>query len=295
MSSRIPPGRTLIHAESVSDKGPEYSFIYELLDDGTATYENFRLSATNLLQIEDISYSAAVRRYLFGFSDTAGLSGNAVSVEVAKRDMALGIGVEQIDGLNTVVPSFRWTPRLGVHSLYIEAAYRNALFGAYRRCLFEKRIGVLQLAIYDTILMENLQRMSVDLSINGYEDGNTNIYLSVERPLYFVKYSNSDHKISVNAAVGYNSKSDLCYSTAKKYDSLRLIYRPALRLKRGSIALSLGAGYSFIEKEAVYSYGVSADYTIGGTASLELSCEETSSSYIYKEIRYCRFGLIKTW
>ncbi len=295
ITSRSPANETLLHIHRSDDKSPIPGLSFEYLSDDTTTFRSYRLSALNFATVDDIKYSAAIKRFTFDFSQRSGVEGNSISLEVGVKDVTFGVGFEESDEFKSVVPTFRWTPVVGLHSLYLEAAYRNGLFASYRGCMLDSRTNALTLAVYDTILTESLEKMHLDLTVNSYDDGNTNVYASFQGPVYVKRRGGIKHAFLFSAAAGYNTKTDLCYRPARSYDTLQLLYRPEIRLESGSLALSLGTGYSFGEGEAVYSYGVSLNGRVFDAASIELSCEETSTSYLYKEIRYCSFNLTKAW
>ncbi len=293
-STTKPSLKTLLHITHEKVK-PYVVLTMESADDSQTAYVGYQAKVANLMAIRGIRYSAVAKKYRFGFKSDPKTTGKGFFLQAGTRTMRLGLGIEQIGDLNTLVPTFVWSPVYGIHTFYIEAAYRNGIFSNYRRCMLDNDIRVMHLGIYDKILMENLSYTELALNINAYDDHNTNLYATINVPLYSTAFMGMTHAIYLNENIDYNTKTDVCYHPSKLYDSTYLKYRPKFTFKNGSIEVGLGKGYSFQNGEAITSYMLKGDYRVKNLAKFEINCEQLQSSFTTDDILYCTFNIIQGW
>ncbi len=295
-STTKPSLKTLLHVvDDKRKKRPSLRFSVDYASDSQTRYTNYRLKIANLMHVNGIRYSASAERYFFNFKGAKNRDGKGFFLHAGTEKMAFGLGVESFDTFNTLVPTFNWSPVAGVHSLYIDTYYKNAVFANYRACTLKNQTNLFHIGIYDRILLENLNYAEVSLSLNAYEDGNTNIYAMASVPLYTTSAFGMEHTILLNENIDYNTKTDVCYTPSRLYDSTYIKYRPKIDFKNGSLQLTLGSGYSFQNQERVSSYAILGNYTLKDFVTFEINCEQLQSSFTTEDIRYCTFNIMQAW
>jgi hypothetical protein len=295
-STTKPTLKTLLHiADEPKRKRPSLHFSVDYANDNQTRYRNYNLKIANIAQVNGIRYSAAAKRYFFDFKEHDDRDGKGFFLYAGTKNMEFGLGVESFGTFNTLVPTFNWSPVFGAHSLYIDAYYRNAVFANYRACVLENETDLFHLGIYDKMLLEDLNYAEFALSINAYEDGNTNIYGIATVPIYTTTAFGMEHAILLNENIDYNTKTDVCYNPSQLYDSTYVKYRPKLTFNKGYLQLTLGSGYSFKNEERVGSYAIQGSYTLKDFVTFELNCEQLQSSFTTEDIRYCTFNIMQTW
>ena len=295
-STTKPSLKTLLHITGESrKKRPSLRFSVDYANDNQTRYRNYTLKIANLMQINGIRYSASAKRYFFDFKENKDRDGKGFFLHAGTKNMEFGLGVESFGTFNTLVPTFNWSPVLGVHSFYIDAYYRNAVFANYRACMLKNRTDLFHLGIYDKILLEDLNYAELALSLNAYEDGNTNIYGIATVPIYSTMAFGIEHTLLLNENIDFNTKTDVCYTPSRLYDSTYIKYRPKLTFDNGSLQVTLGSGYSFKNRERVSSYAIMGNYTLKDLVTFELNCEQLQSSFTTEDIHYCTFNIMQAW
>ncbi len=294
-STTRPSLKTLLHITPHRNTKPHLELHADYADDAQTRYLNYRIKVANLMAVNGIRYSAAARRFNLDFHGRGKENGKGFALEVQKGTLSLSLGVTQFEEYNMLEPRLTWAPVYGSHTLYMELAWQNGIFQNYRKCMLTGHTGVLHAALYDRILMENLDHTEIGISINAYEDKNINLNAMLDYPFYTVTAWGIKHTFALNENIEYNSKTDLCYSPSRFYDTTYLKYRPKMDFDNGSLRLSLGSGYAFNSGEGVTSYGLESTYTLHGLATLELNCEQTQSSFTTEDIKYCNFNIIQEW
>ena len=291
-----PSLETLLDISGAKRKNkPSLQLQMDYVRDSEVRYRNYQVKVANLLTINGIRYSASAKKYLFSFNEASDVKGKGFMIHMQKGTFQLGIGVKELGDINSFVPELSWAPVYGAHNLYFDLFYQNGAFVNYRNCMIENKTNVLHAGINDKILMDNFDFTEMSLSVNAYEDGNTNVYGMLLYPFYNFTFLGLDHTFLFNENIDYNSKTDVCYSPARLYDSSYLIYNPKVTFDNGSLEVRLGKGYSFKNRENISSYVVKGDYRVNNIASVELNCERVQSSFTSDDIDYCTFNIIQEW
>jgi len=296
ISTTKPSLKTLLHIETQPQHHkPHLEFTLDYASDSQMLYRNYQIMVANLLTINGIRYSASTQKYLFNFQNKKQQKGKGFYLSAKRKNLTLSLGVEQFSTFNTLVPKITWSKLYGAHNLFMDIYYQNGVFTNYRSCMIENQTKVFHAGIYDRILLENLNFAELGISLNAYDDGNINLYAMAEYPFYTTTVWGIDHTFAINENIDYNSKTAVCYQPSELYDSTYLKYKPKVDFSDGSLEISMGSGYSFKNKEQVYSYAVKGDYTINHTATFEINCERLQSSFTSDDIDYCTLNIIQGW
>ncbi len=264
------------------------------VDDSLMTHHNYKIGVNRLFSVGGFKYGMHLEKFDFQEKDKHN-DGVGVFVKAQKDTVTMSVGLEHFNDFDTIVPHLSWSPNLGSHNLLLETYYRNGAFINYRKCMIEKKLGVYHVGLYDSMLLENLDFMEIGLDINHFEDDNTNFYGQFSYPLLTGSTFDVEHALFFNENVEYNTKTTVCSKPMELYDTSYLKYRPKIRFRDGSIELSGGAGYSFKNKEVVYSYGINGSYTIDKFATLSINCERLQSSFTNDDMNFCSLNVLQAW
>jgi predicted Zn-dependent protease len=263
--------------------------------DSHVRYTDYQLMVQNLITVNGIRYSVSAQKYLFHFINQYEKKGKGFFLHMKRGNLQVSLGVKEMGDFNLLVPKLSWSTHYGVHDFYFDAYYQNGAFTNYRKCMILNQTDVLHIGLYDRILMDNLDFTELSLSLNAYDDGNTNIYATLAYPLYSFNLWGLDHKLIFNENIDFNSKTKVCSQPSSLYDSTYLIYNPKMTFNQGSMEIKLGQGYSFSNQEYISNYMIKGDYRVNNIASLELNCEKVQSSFTSDDIDYCTFNIIQEW
>lgn len=290
-----PTLKTLLHVNSEKSPKPTLSLTMDYANDSQTDYRNYQVKVANLMAINGIRYSAVAQRYDFRFDREDAQHGKGFFLEAGTKTLTFSIGVESFKKFNTLVPKIHWAPIFGIHTLDMELSYRNGIFGNYRACMLKNQTDMLHFGLYDRILMDNLDYTELGFTVNHYEDKNTNIYASLDLPIWSASFLGLGHTLSFNENIDYNTKTDVCYTPTRLYDSTYLKYSPKISFQEGSLEATIGGGYSFENREALSSYGLKGSYTINRLATFDINCEQQQSSFTTDKIQYCTFNITQGW
>jgi tetratricopeptide (TPR) repeat protein len=274
---------------------PSAHFQIDYVRDSHVRYTNYQLMVQNLITANGIRYSVSAQKYLFHFIKQYEKKGKGFFLHMKRGNLQVSLGVKELGDFNLLVPKLSWSTNYGVHNFYFDAYYQNGAFANYRKCMILNKTDVLHVGLYDRILMDNLDFAEFSLSLNAFEDGNTNIYTTLTYPFYSFNFWGLNHKLIFNENIDFNSKTKVCSQPSSLYDSTYLIYNPKMTFNQGSMEIKLGKGYSFNNQEYISSYMIKGDYRVNNIASLELNCERVQSSFTSDDIDYCTFNIIQEW
>ena len=288
-----PSSKSLLGIKPPRDKSQVWLGL-DYADDSQMSYHNYKLGVDNLFKMGSFRYGMYLEKFDFE-GQSKHDDGLGLFLKAQKDKVTLSLGLEHFDAFDTVVPRVSWNPTLGSHNLFMEAYYRNGAFVNYRRCMIEKETSVYHIGMYDSIVLDSLETMELGLDINHFEDDNTNFYGLFSYPLLSGRALNVEHLLLFNENIEYNTKTKVCSNPMEFYDTSYLKYKPKMRFRDGSVELSVGTGYSFKNKEVVYSYGFNGHYAIDKFATLALSCERLQSSFTTDDMNFCRLNVIQDW
>jgi tetratricopeptide (TPR) repeat protein len=294
--SSKPPMKSFLHLgdEVKNKKDARLWAKLDYADDRDIRVYNPKMGVDNLWVEEGIGYGVMVEEFSFeGRGDSQ--KGMGLSFKAETKEWSIALGLEHFDTFDMIVPEFSWHTAMGEHTFFIDAYYRNGAFVNYRECMIDNEIGVYHMGIYDNILLEDLEVMNLGLDINHYEDKNTNLFGQFTYPLYTTRALGAEHRFLFNENVEYNSKIEVCSRPMEWYDTSYVKYQPSWEFKGGAVALSLGSGYSFNNKEVVYSYGLNGNYTLSKFATFEINCERLKSSFTTDDMNFCRLNVMSVW
>jgi tetratricopeptide (TPR) repeat protein len=294
--SSKPPMKSFLHLgdEVKNRKNARLWAKLDYADDRDIRVYNPKMGVDNLWVEEGIGYGIMVEEFSFE-GRGASKKGMGISFKAETKVWSLALGLEHFENFDMIVPELSWHSAIGAHTLFLDAYYRNGAFVNYRECMIDNEIGVYHMGIYDNILLDNLEVMSIGLDMNHYEDKNSNLFAQLTYPLYTTRAFGVEHRLLFNENIEYNSKTKVCSRPMEWYDTSYIKYQPSWEFKGGAMALSIGGGYSFNNEEVVYSYGVNGNYTISKFATLEINCERLKSSFTSDDMNFCRFNVMSDW
>lgn len=289
--------KLLVHAqdENKQKTKPQLKLSTDYVHDSLSKYINYKIGVVNFLSINGIRYSLQAQKFYVNQKQKKSQQGNGISFSAQKKKIFVSIGIDKFRNFTSFTQKLTWNPTVGIHELYMDFYHKNGLFSNYRNCMIETKDSLFHAGLQDHILMDDLNYVDLDFNVNAYKDHNINFNALLNYPLFNFNAQNINHTIIFNENLEYNTKTDVYYLPAKRYDATYLKYNPKYNFKNGSLSLSLGTGYSFSNSEQIYSYAFSGSYDVEKFATFEISCERVQSSFTSDDIDYCTFNIIQDW
>ncbi len=262
---------------------------------------------SNFAQIDNSSLSMGIKKSNFKTVENRNINTNITntkkSIDVLSvmayynfKNLSIGLGVDKFDDFNDFVAKLEYYHNLSNHSLSYVLSFENGIFETAATCMVEKDIDVISFALYDSILLKNLEQAEFTLEINNFSDNNLNINTFINHPINKIVYSNFANVFSIAGSYEYNSKSDTCYGAVDFFDGNYLQMRPKYKfLKDSYIEGIVSAGYSFKSNEALYAYGFIMKLMTEGYLNLSLDCHHYQSGYSPDGADECFASIMHIW
>ncbi len=293
-TTKTPTAALLLHINNQKPK-PTLRVSSEYVNDSIIKYINYKMAIEDFLVSNGIRYSVQAQRFYLEHKNIKKYQGNGIYVSAKNHKMTFTIGLDKFKDFTALMQEINYHTTSGIHDINLNFYYKNALFNNYRSCMIDTKDSVLHAGIYDQIMLENLNYLDIQLDINAYNDDNINLSAYLNYPLFHIWKYGLEHKIEFNTNFEYNTKTDICYTPDKTYDASYLLYTPKYNFKNGSIALGVGSGYSFSNKESLYTYSFKGDYNINKVATFEINCQRIQNSISYADMDYCTLNVIQDW
>lgn len=196
------------------------------------------------------------------------------------NDIAIALGVTQFEDFSDLLAKLTYRKSLAGHDLTMGLGYQNGAFVNNRARMIKERIGVIQLSLYDAILLSNLEQAQVSVQFNAYEDENMNVNSWIDYPIYTFKRDVLETVFALSGSYEYNTKPETATYLTEFYDGTYLQARPKLYLgKYGTLQLIGGVGYSFENEDMLYTYGLLAELSMYRLFDIRIDCRHYQSGY----------------
>jgi hypothetical protein len=267
---------------NISVKEPtrkDVTLSFHSLEDDTISNISYGIRLNKIAKIANGTLSIEAKKSRF---KTSGNKQNVDSFLTSfnYKDFSFGIGMSQFKKFNDIDVQMNYRKILAGHDMTFGLKSTNGAFINSNACSIENKINVVQLSLYDAILLSNLDQAEVGLTLNRYDDENINLNSWAEYPIYKISYLDFENDISLSGSYEFNTKTDTCYYSAKFFDGTYIQTRPKILLgKKGFIQGIGGIGYSFESSDFLYNYGLSMEFLMSKFIEVRVDCRHYQSGY----------------
>jgi hypothetical protein len=289
-----PSLQSMFHNKNQQNR-PNISLLFDYVNDDNLYHHTYGVKVDDIISVKDIYFGISTKKFYFK-SNRQKQEAEGYYLHSQKGDLSLALGLVKFQEYTNAVPSIGYKTTLQNHQLNFSLKYTNGIFINHRLCMLQNQTEVLQLNIYDKIILKNLDESDFNLEINTYDNDNVNVAASINYPLYHQQFHDYEHTIDFSGFYEYNSKQNLCYSAVSFYDISYLRIKPRLLLNSyGFLEAILGIGYSYENREVLATYGLNASVPLSQTIDLEVYCSHSQNSYSQNGYNTCAANIIYTW
>ena len=268
-----------INKPTTQNKLKDVTLSFHSLDDDTISNISYGVRVNNIAKVANGTLSVGAKRSTFK-NDTLKEDVDSFITSFNYKNFSVGVGMSKYKEFNDVDVELSYRKLFAGHDVTVGLKNTNGVFVNSNACSIENNIHVVQLSLYDAILLRNLDQAELGLTLNRYDDENINLNSWVEYPIYKYVHSDFSSDFSFSGSYEFNTKTDTCYYSSKFFDGNYIQARPKFMLgKKGYIQGIAGVGYSFENDDVLYNYGASIEMLMSKFIVVRIDCRHYQSGY----------------